>query len=539
MRHIADIANQTMPPAQHTDRVIHQDGNTGDIVSVILEADRYNGEQTKELAPHLKGKTTRETLRNVWFFVRNYIEYRKDTPGHERIKLPAKTWADRYGDCKSMSVFIAGLLKNLGIPAKYRFVSYRRGGPVTHVYVVATPKGSRPVILDAVHSKFDDEEPYITKKEYPVMTKISMVHGLPGRTSINRPARIPQASFVPFSRLTEGEARMALMDRQLQILSLTDPVNAGQYNQARGIVNSVLDADLHSVSPAQLNGVGQGRYVSKVTQLVADATRLTQPAMIPQAPKISGPLDFIEKMKANAQGPPPGETYEQAYQRLLNRYQDCKRGVYKKNWAKSGTVKDAIVRQQCAEEIRARELLEYEKAINDRFEAGGYGIMYLFSPAADGNKFGNLAAKRQRYIEIRSGLHALTGISKDNLTTMAANGILAAGPQLKPEEAYVGWRDSALAGIGEPLTIAAITGIIIAIGGAAKALAALFGKVSPEDKVAYALPQTFDDTLAPNQDDFEGGAPTATAPSAASMNWILPVLLGGGLLLGGAKAFKN
>lgn len=533
MKNIASIATQVMPPPIHEDRVWKQEGNTGDIVEAILSAEQWNQDQTAALAQHLKGGSPRETLRNVWFFVRNYIKYRKDLPGYERVKLPSKTWADREGDCKSMSVFIAGLLKNLDIPAKYRFVSYRKGEPVSHVYVVAMPKGERQVIMDAVHSKFDNEVPYKSKKEYPVMTKIAVVHGLPKGQNGSKSVAIPKGQFVPFSQLSEGEARMMLMDRQLQILSLIDSQNSDQYNGARQIVNSVLEADLHSLAPNQITGIGSGNghYVEKVSRIVANASRLTMPAMLPKPPSIGFlkngfNLPSEERLKFI-------QYYNEQYEKLTREYLDCKNRVRKANWIKSEFTKDLLVKQGCAPQIRARELLEYEKAINDRFEAGGYSLLYMFAPSTDGNRFANVAAKRLRYSEARAGLSGLTGISKDNLSTMAANGILAAGPNLAPDKAYLTLRDGSAPAVGEPITIAVITGIIIAIGGAVKALADLLGKVSPEDKVAYSLPQSWDESLAPDQEDFIGGASSTTA----STNWLIMALIGGGLLWG-AKAVK-
>jgi transglutaminase-like putative cysteine protease len=113
----------------------------------------------------LVGRSDYQTLRNIWSFVRNNVQYRQDRPGHEKVKSPAALFAVGHGDCKSFSVAIAAILRHLGIPYKYRFTAYSPGD-YTHVYVVAYPKGNQPVIMDAVHTKFDDEVPYQRKKDY-------------------------------------------------------------------------------------------------------------------------------------------------------------------------------------------------------------------------------------------------------------------------------------------------------------------------------------------------------------------------------------
>ena len=158
------VAQQTIKPSTEAEEVIFADGDTDDIVSVILHADKLAAPFTASFAPYLRGRNAEETTKNVWGFVKNEIKYQRDKNGHERIKSPGKLWADKTGDCKSMSVFVASIFQNLGIPYKYRFAYYPNSSrpfdkDVNHVFVVATANG-REIPVDTVASRWNYEEPY-------------------------------------------------------------------------------------------------------------------------------------------------------------------------------------------------------------------------------------------------------------------------------------------------------------------------------------------------------------------------------------------
>lgn len=154
----------------------HRDGETADIIETILYADSKSKGFVMFGVDCLKGASEYDTLKNVWKFVKGNIRYRADRPGHERIKSPGALFASGYGDCKSLSVSIGAILRALGIPFQYRFTAYDNG-EFSHVYVVADGANG-PVVLDAVHTKFDDEVPYHRKKDIRPPNSAS-VNGLP------------------------------------------------------------------------------------------------------------------------------------------------------------------------------------------------------------------------------------------------------------------------------------------------------------------------------------------------------------------------
>lgn len=143
--------------------MMHRHGDTQDIIDTILHADAKSGEFVGDVEC-LRGRTEADTMQNVWAFVKKNVKYIPDRSGHERVKSPGALFAEGKGDCKSFSIAVAAILRALGCAYKYRFVAYS-SGDVTHVYVLA--KGNRKswYIIDSVHKNFDEEVPYLYKKD--------------------------------------------------------------------------------------------------------------------------------------------------------------------------------------------------------------------------------------------------------------------------------------------------------------------------------------------------------------------------------------
>lgn len=159
------IARAAIKPSTQAEEVLFADGDTDDIVSVILHGDRLAAPFTADFAPYFRSGATITTGQKVWDFVKSNIRYKKDKNGHERIKSPGKLWADKEGDCKSMSIFVASILQNLGIPYKYRFAHYPNPSrpwdkDVNHVFVVAMDATGREIPIDPVADRYNYEEPY-------------------------------------------------------------------------------------------------------------------------------------------------------------------------------------------------------------------------------------------------------------------------------------------------------------------------------------------------------------------------------------------
>jgi hypothetical protein len=157
-------------------------GRTVDIQSVIFEVNKDGiWRDTKEFSKQYK--PTRESLGELWQFVKSNIRYREDPDGVQWVKDPARLWQDKEGDCKSFTLFIVSILQNMGIPYTIRFTAYRKG-TVTHVYPIAHLPNGKDVILDAVWYAFDSEKAFHHKQDFKFQKKMADIYRLSGMNDI-------------------------------------------------------------------------------------------------------------------------------------------------------------------------------------------------------------------------------------------------------------------------------------------------------------------------------------------------------------------
>jgi hypothetical protein len=137
--------------------------------------------QTEKIAEALKGRTLEQTCSNIWHFVYEHIQYKRDEDGVEQIRSPRRTWWERASgvDCDCYSEFISSILSNLSIPHTLRITKYPKKPPEVpswqHIYPIVPIDGrlnrkltSREdyIVMDCVKNDFDDEEPFIECKDY-------------------------------------------------------------------------------------------------------------------------------------------------------------------------------------------------------------------------------------------------------------------------------------------------------------------------------------------------------------------------------------
>lgn len=225
------------------------DVNTKGIIDVVLYADPRSGEYTREFAKTLKAAKLFDTCKNIYEFVKSQIPYVLDKQGYQWIKSPGRLWAEKAGDCKSFSVFIASCLKNLGIPYGYRFASYDKADPTpTHVYIYV-PVGNKELILDAVWSgPFNTQKQYEHKQDYP-MAKTSYL-GTAGK-------HIPGVLRIdtPIEDLTDGELDLLLLKQKLEIKKMNAGIaGVGAYDEAL----KTIDHCIRNVgNPDLIIGIGE------------------------------------------------------------------------------------------------------------------------------------------------------------------------------------------------------------------------------------------------------------------------------------------
>ena len=93
---------------------IKKRGKNKDIIDAIHGYMPYAIDQSKKRASLFKGKTKKETCKNIWNFLKDNITYIEDSVYFQDIKLPNRLIKERKGDCKSYSMFTASILECLG-----------------------------------------------------------------------------------------------------------------------------------------------------------------------------------------------------------------------------------------------------------------------------------------------------------------------------------------------------------------------------------------------------------------------------------------
>lgn len=141
-------------------------GNTDDIIRTILEADTMAPPFTRDFANSVRQSSIDDTCRTIWEWVKDNIKYQEDPEGKQDIQLPGALYERGSGDCKSMTLFTASVIKNLyGDIYRYRFISQDPQADYHHVYLVVRDEDGNDIILDCVEDYYDVEVPHAKQKD--------------------------------------------------------------------------------------------------------------------------------------------------------------------------------------------------------------------------------------------------------------------------------------------------------------------------------------------------------------------------------------
>jgi len=166
------------------------DGDNKQLRDAIFKATPKSIEQCRTIAQKFKGKNDFESCQNIWNFLKKDITYVVDGE-HQKIKLPSALLRERTGDCKSYSLFTAGILGNLGIPFKYCLTSYTSDPTPAHIYV----KCDNGIIIDGVWTAFNEEKKPIHIYYQKPNMKISYIAGIDTASNKFRPIAIGSMSY--------------------------------------------------------------------------------------------------------------------------------------------------------------------------------------------------------------------------------------------------------------------------------------------------------------------------------------------------------
>ena len=147
--------------------VIKKNGSVEDTVRFAGRVVKDYAHQTEKIARVLEGNSLPETLRNIFDFSYNHIQYHRDRAGIEELRTPWRTWQDRKNgvDCDDYTIFVSSILYNLNIPFTFRITKYDGKQQYQHIYVIVpTPSGH--ITVDPVVDTYNYEKPYSDHRDF-------------------------------------------------------------------------------------------------------------------------------------------------------------------------------------------------------------------------------------------------------------------------------------------------------------------------------------------------------------------------------------
>jgi hypothetical protein len=168
------------PPPSEEDVTVKKQADVEDTMALIQRTVPKTLWQTKKIAQKLRGRTLEETCSNIWHFVYDHVQYKRDKDGVEQVRSPRRTWWERKSgvDCDCYTELISSILLNFNIPHKARIAKYPKRPPEIprwqHVYPIVPKNGKLNghlerddyIVLDCVKDEYDEEQPFLESKDY-------------------------------------------------------------------------------------------------------------------------------------------------------------------------------------------------------------------------------------------------------------------------------------------------------------------------------------------------------------------------------------
>lgn len=124
-------------------------GDNRSVVNNVISCYLNWRDMPADIVNELRGLDVDEQCRSIFAYLVEHVTYQLDPAGVQYIKSPARLLKDSYGDCKSLTIFIASCLHCLGIRHTIRFVNFDGGFQYSHVYPIAYDEYGNEIILDA------------------------------------------------------------------------------------------------------------------------------------------------------------------------------------------------------------------------------------------------------------------------------------------------------------------------------------------------------------------------------------------------------
>lgn len=535
--------NKLIPQPAWIKDIIHKKGDTKDIISVILRAVNYNHRQAiremDNVAEALIGKNDLETCYNVWLFVRENIQYKEDKTGKELLKLPSALYHSGFGDCKSFSLMILSILAHYpSIEPGFRFVGYEGHTDYRHVYVIAKINdGNRKIIIDGTYEKFNEEPPYIFKKDY-WMTEIAMLRG-PQVAQIKKaiptiseafadgPRRAINPQSIDIAKFSQGELTLELLKNSLLIQSNYYGDVNGYFSKAIFIIDeakrkglSNWQAPTGSIDPI-FNEIlytiqsSKKRHIQQVTLLsegLSDYTGISE--------RYNPGLDYEALKKCIVNAKP--EKADWWYRNFSTKaYIESDGESYKLNSAL-----EECIRQQLLIQWAKKNIFESEG-----FRKGSHSLLYEFID--DSSSYYQLntegLVKKVFHKSYVDAFNIISGLDRENVRLYVNNGIQATSAAnqvvgISPEFNIRGLSDAVKFGINvEPITTtAAVIKIIGMISTAIIAFTSVLKTITPQVRLGDLVKAPYGDSSKPQKEDFLRNK----IEEAQSLGMVIPLVAG-------------
>ena len=271
------MSTPNIPEAKGKTTVFYKNGNTDDIIRVIMIGERRFESYGKEFCEWANTyfEPTKSSLKDLWKYVRKEITYKVDPAGKQLIKTPPALASIGKGDCKSKTLFVNAVLRCLDIPYKIRFVSYTNDPKPKHVYTVANLNGEQ-IIIDTVYRYYNKEAKPSHIKDID-MAEISLIEGIPMAQDLTaiqnkmftassgaptlyeeayykgkeqaskerevikqKQAYMPKFEPIKFEKMTDGQASLQLLKRELETLMVMKPEMKRSCEKGLNMLNKAI-----------------------------------------------------------------------------------------------------------------------------------------------------------------------------------------------------------------------------------------------------------------------------------------------------------
>lgn len=329
------------------------------------------------------------------------------------------------------------------------------------------------------------------------MTEVTYLHGIPENEYKDRGKQVGPQPFLNYGMMTVGETRLALAAEQAKILAAYYPENR-EFAIGAQELDNLLHKGFHN-SGLYL-GLNAPDFVRKAVGQARGKTQIEGGGILEPRSGVGDPLIP---------------------------YDDCARFLQDMSLTfhqRTQAIGD------CMGKNREIEIL------NTHLEKCAHHLLYEYAKTT--NIPATVAAKRVLHRNAVSKVGQLFEFDRENLTLWLRNGIIRnnvvnGAPPFQPEITINALKPGA--GIGEPITIAAVTAIVTAIIGAIGATVSLLQalKAAKAQEIKTVAQGIGTKTFSAEQEDWDGAVPTS--PNGGSggnnLNDYLPWVLGGAAIL--------